>query len=210
MKKSIVLFLIAAITLALFSCAETRDPNIPDTDMSDQIDSNDDNITPEIDSWDQYEQQMRAKYPGYNFGSPESYTLVENNPNGSPDPKVDSSVPSDATASGVTLTTTEPTHKINRFSSVKFVLSKSGDGDLNFYYNDQFRLERQNESGEWERLYYMPYPAWEYWKESGPDGQAELTLYSSNIISPITSGQYRAVIFVGSEPTPVYCNFNVE
>jgi len=128
-------------------------------------------------------------------------------------------VPAEATAKGVVLTCTKETVP-STFNIIHFQLSCVDGNEDGFYYNSSIiRLEQKQPDGSWKEIPYgqlQTLPGlfeeqekpreWQYSKI----GKASFTIDRDYILEEITAGRYRAIIFVGSEATPVCAYFTIE
>ena len=123
-------------------------------------------------------------------------------------------VPADATADGVIMTCSKEVVPTD-FNTIYILLSRADGSDEDFYFHSsRIVLERREKDG-WKQIsYFKPendvfivnQPT-KWW--SSQRGMSSMTIERKYIPDEILPGRYRAVAFVGSEPTAVCVYFDI-
>ena len=122
-------------------------------------------------------------------------------------------VPSGSTAQGVIMFCAQQNVPAN-FLNIYVTLKREDGSTEGFYYNwRSFGIDKLQPDGTWKSLPYyvtaigLPEGDWKY----AENGVATLDIERDNLlVEQLTPGRYRAVAFVGSEPTAVCGYFNIK
>lgn len=132
------------------------------------------------------------------------------------EPPSEEYVPADATAEGLVMTCSKEVVSAD-FNTVYFLISRADGSDEDFYYHrSNIRLERREEDGSWDLISYLKLETL-IGKFDGSDamwilsqrGKTSMIIERQYIRDEIIPGRYRAVAFVGSEPTALCAYFDI-
>ncbi|MBQ7338301.1 MAG: hypothetical protein IJW40_07590 [Clostridia bacterium] len=237
--KYIGLFLLVLILIACISCTVPGGVDAPPSDESTQEDAQNDfrdqyysefgdrpypDIFAEPLSEDTPLETLQALYPALNIRSYEDYCFVVYCPKGTPDytPFLSESLfPDWMGTEGVTLTVPE-TIDLD-FESFEIVLEKA-EAPYELLFVRAPRIEKWT-GDAWVRIHYLHADASakfvDFFKESdvlSRDGiaygisgteRATVTVSREEWITPVETGKYRVMMYVGYEAAPMYAEFTI-
>ena len=130
------------------------------------------------------------------------------------EPPSEEYVPADATAEGVIMTCSKEVVPAD-FNTIYFLISRTDGSDEDFYFHSsKILLERWEKDG-WEPISYLKLEndvfiisqPTKWWLSQR--GKSSMTIERQYITEEIIPGRYRAVAFVGSEPTALCAYFDI-
>lgn len=130
------------------------------------------------------------------------------------EPPSEEYVPADATAEGVIMTCSKEVVPAD-FNTIYFLISRADGSDEDFYFHSsKICLERWEKDG-WEPISYLKLEndvfiisqPTKWWLSQR--GKSSMTIERQYITEEIIPGRYRAVAFVGSEPTALCAYFDI-